>query len=201
MEDEGPGAGVAGAVGVVVDVGDVALAAVEVGFVNGEVVGFEDVAAGVGDLRQGNGIRGDLLRTVHVSLSALSGDGELFWNDVVGVCPVVVVVVNRIGEDEDGVAAAGAGDEVGVEEGELDLLFADDELRGAGRGHVAGAVDGGVGVGDRVEVTGHDGVGEGPVVRVAGAVGVGVVVGEGALPVGVHVGDGVVGIRDGFDLA
>ena len=109
--------------------------------------------------------------------------------------------INGVGEGEDGVAAAVSRHEGRVLEGEDDVLSADVELRGVGHTHAGGAGDGGLAVCGFGEVFRSDGIDKGPVLGVAGAVGVGVVEGYGALSVGSHINDGVVGIRDGRDFA
>ena len=62
-------------------------------------------------------------------------------------------------------------------------------------------MDGGVVVGDGGEGLGFDGVDELPRIGLAGAVGVGVAVGDGAVAVGTHADGGVVRIGGGHDLA
>ena len=201
MEGVAPRMGVSGAVGVGVGVQDVALASVEAGAVNSGLSRCEGAVAGVGDGRQGDAVGGDLRHAADGGLAAGGGDGEVLGDDMVGVCPGVVVAVDRVVEGIDGVAAAAVGYEGGAFKIEADHLFADLYGRCGGREDIAGAVYGGVGVGYGGEVAGRDGIDELPRVGVSGAVGVGVAVGHGAVSVGGDVHGRVGGVRRGGNLA
>ena len=201
MEGVAPRMGVSGTVGIGEGIDDIALTAIESGVVNVGLTRREGVAAGVGDVRQGDAVDGDLRHAADGGLAAVGGDGEVLGDDMVGVRPGVVVAVDGVGEGIDGVAAAVAGHEGGAFKVEGDLLSADLYSRCRGCEDIAGAVDGGVGVGRRVEVVGRDGIDELPRVAVSGAVGVGVVVGHGAVSVSGDVNGRVGGVRRGGHFA
>ena len=201
MEGEGPAVGVAGAVGIGIAIDDVALAAVEAGAVNGDGTRREGVVAGVGDGRQGDAVGGDFCETVDGGLAAGIGDCEVFGNNMVGVRPRVIGVVDCIGEGIDGVAAAAVADKRRAGKRERDGAAADFHNRSVGGEDIAGAVDGGVGVGHGGEGCRRHGVDERPRVGVASAVGVGVVVSHGAVSVGSHVNDWVARVCNSDHLA
>ena len=201
VEGEGPVVGVAGAVGVRIAVNDVALASVEAGAVDGDCARCEGVAAGVGDGGQGDAVGRDVGQAVDGGLAAGCGDGEVHGDDVVGVEPGVVGVIDRVGEGIDGVAASAVADKRRSGEGERDHAVADRHGRGCGREDVGGAVDGGVGIGHGSERRRDDGIDELPRVAVAGAVGVGVAVGDGAVSVGGDVHGRVACIGGGGHIA
>ena len=194
MEGERPVVGVPGTVGVRVGVHDFALTAVEAGVLHGGHARSEGVAAGVSDSRQGYAVGGDLREAADGGLAACGEDSEVFRDDMVGVCPGVVGVVDGVGEGIDRVAAAAALDECSRCRRELYAVAADFHNRSAGREDIAGAVDGGVGIGHGGEVLGRYGIDELPRVGVSGAVGVGVVIGDGAVSVGGDIHGRVVGI-------
>ena len=134
-------------------------------------------------------------------LAAVGGDGEVHRNDVVDVGPCAGGVVDRVGEGIDGVAASAVGVEGGAFKGERDHAVADRHGRGCRHEDVGCAMDGGVGVGHGVERHRRDGIDELPRVAVAGAVGVGVAVGDGAVSVGGDVHGRVARVGDSNDLA
>ena len=189
--------GVARAVRVRVVVNDVALASVEAGAVDGGGPRSEGVAAGVGDHRQDNAVGGDVGQAADGGLAGNGGDGEVFGNDVVGVGPDADGVVDRVGECIDGVAASVVADKRGAGEGERDHAVAYRHGRCCGRKDVGGAVDSGVSIGHGSECRRCDGIDKLPRVGASGAVGVGVLVGDGAVPVGGEVHSRVAGIGDG----
>ena len=201
VEGEGPIVGVARTVSVRIVVNDVALASVEAGTVDGGGPWGEGVAAEIGDGGQDDAVGGDVGQAVDGGLAAGGGDGEVHRNDMVDVGPCVDSVVDRVGEGIDGVSASAVADKQRSGEGERDHAVADRHGRGCGREDIGGAVDGGVGIGHGSECLWHNGIDELPWVVMAGAVGVGVVVDDGAVSVGGDVHGWVARIGDGGHLA
>ena len=196
MEGEGPVVGVARAIRVRIAIDDVALTSVEGGAVDGDGPRCEGVAAGVGNRRQGDAVGGDVGQAVDGGLAGIGGDGEVHRNNMVGVVPGVSGVVDRVGEGIDRVAASAVGVEGGAFKGERDHAVADRHGRGDGHEDIAGAMDGGVGVGHGVERHRRDGIDELPWIVATSTVGVGIVVGDGAVPVGGDIHGRVAGIGD-----
>ena len=201
MESEGPRMSVARAIRVGIAIDDVALASVEVGTVDGDVARCEGVAAGVGDGRQGDAVGGDVGQAVDGGLAGSSSDSEVFRNDMVSVGPCADGVVDRVGEGIDRVAASIVADKGRAGERERDHAVADRHGRGDGHEDIAGAMDGGAGVSHGGERHRRDGIDELPWIVVAGAVGVGVLVGDGAMAVCSDVQGRVGGACRGDNLA
>ena len=201
MEGEGPVVRVACAVGIRIAVNDVALAAAEAGVVDGDRAWREAIAAGVGDGRRHDAVGGDVGETVDGGLSASCGDGEVHRDDMVGVVPGVVGVIDRVGEGIYRVAASGAADEGGAGEREGAGVSAHNHGRCAGSKYVLCAVDDGIGVSHGSECHRRDGIDELPRIAVAGAVGVGVEVDHRAVSIGGEVHGRVAGVGDGGHFA
>ena len=201
MVGEGPVVGVARAIRVRIAIDDVALTSVEGGTVDGDGPRCEGVAAGVGNRRQGDAVGGDVGQAMDGGLAGSGSDGEVHRNNMVGVGPGVSGVVDRVGEGIDRVAASAVGVEGGAFKGERDHAVADRHGRGCRHEDVGCAMDGGVGVGHGSECRRDDGIDELPRIAVAGAVGVGVVIGDGAVSVGGDIHGRVGGVCRGDDLA
>ena len=96
MESEGPCLGMAGAVGVRIVVNDIALAAIEISAVNGDITCRECVSTGIGNHGQGDAVGGDSGQTVNIGLTVGGSNGKVLGNNVVGVSPYVCGVVDGV---------------------------------------------------------------------------------------------------------
>ena len=119
MEGERPSMCIISAVCIWIIVYDVALASVVARTVNGDMACHECVAAGVGDHGHGDTVGGDGGSAVNSSSTVSSRDSEVFWNDVIDVCPGVCGVIDSVVEGIDRVTASAIVGECGVGEREL----------------------------------------------------------------------------------
>ena len=197
-----PNLRMSGAIGIRIIEHQVALAAVISRAVDGKRTGGEHVLAGIFHRRQCNARGLGLRQTVHRGI--LGGrQREVVRNDMPGVFPSVIRIVDRVGIIEHRFATTRVVIHHGIlRQGDGIAANNDDRLGRIGL-DIALAMNRGVFVSHRREVVRIDRIDELPRIDAARAIGVRIVVGHRTVAVSIHDHHGIAGIRhrEDFSLA